>query len=154
MLTTLLLLTPPVILAANMVRMEAPLFLLIALVVLLHTHGYSLAAGSLPVSSLLFHPALGVAAIGYVVIVWIAAATTKTVPARSVATWEWIVFAVVAISISAELFRIVHHGSLFRAHMLYQARHKLRSPLRAKVIKPQGLILLICLWSVHELQPR
>ena len=62
MLSTLLLLTPPVVLAANMVRMEAPLFLLIALVLLLHVHGYFLATGSVLAGSLLLHPALGIAA--------------------------------------------------------------------------------------------
>jgi hypothetical protein len=68
LLATLLLLTPPVIFAANMVRMEAPLFLLIALVLLLHVHGYFLAAGSLLAGSVLLHPALGIAAVGYTLI--------------------------------------------------------------------------------------
>jgi hypothetical protein len=65
-LSTIFLLTPPVIFAANMVRMEAPLFLLISVALLLHLKGYKLAAGSLLVGSLLLHPALGLAAIAYV----------------------------------------------------------------------------------------
>jgi hypothetical protein len=56
---------------------------------------------------------------------------------------EWIIFAVVVISISSESFRIVHHLDLFKAHMTYQVHHKMGSPLRSKLIKPQGVILLI-----------
>jgi hypothetical protein len=141
-LATLLLLTPPVIFAANMVRMEAPLFLLIALVLLLHVHGYFLAAGSLLAGSVLLHPALGIAALGYAAIAY--AMPLKVAAKRDVvAVTEWIIFATVVISISAESFRIVHHLDLFRAHMTYQVHHKMGLPLRSKLIKPQGVILLI-----------
>lgn len=158
-LATLLLLTPPVVFAANMVRMEAPLFLLIAFVLLLHVNGYSLAAGSLLAGSLLLHPALGIAAAGYAVIAYLA--PRKGAASRHAATvTEWIIFAVVVISISAESFRIVHHLDLFRAHMTYQVHHKMGLPLRSKLIKPQGVILLLScsavvmlLWRRH-VRPR
>jgi hypothetical protein len=141
-LATLLLLTPPVVFAANMVRMEAPLFLLIALVLLFHVHGYFWAAGSLLAGSVLLHPALGVAAVGYTVI---ACVTPRRGAAKheAGAMMEWIIFAVVVISISAESFRIIHHLDMFRAHMTYQVHHKMGPPLRSKLIKPQGVILLI-----------
>lgn len=141
-LSTLLLLTPPVVFAANMVRMEAPLFLLIALVLLLHVHGYFLAAGSLLAGSLLFHPALGIAAAGYIMIACI---TPLKVAANRVAkaVAEWIIFGVAVISISAESFRILHHLHLFRAHMAHQVHLKMGLPLRSKLIKPQGAILLM-----------
>jgi len=155
MLSTLLLLTPPVVLAANMVRMEAPLFLLIALVLLLHVHGYFLATGSVLAGSLLLHPALGIAAAGYILIA--CATLLKEVAHRhGEAVMEWIIFAVVVIGISVELLRIVHHLDLFRAHMTYQVHRKTGSPLHSKLTKPQGLILMIgclalatLLWRRH-----
>jgi hypothetical protein len=154
-LSTLLLLTPPVVLAANMVRMEAPLFLLIALVLLLHVHGYFLAAGSLLAGSLLLHPALGIAAAGYILITCVT--PIKEVGHRDAeAVMDWIIFAVVVIGISAELLRIVHHLDMFRAHMTYQMHRKVGLPLHSKLIKPQGVILLIScsalatlLWRRH-----
>lgn len=149
-LTTLLLLTPPVVFAANMVRMEAPLFLLLALVLLFHVHGYFLAAGSLLAGSMLLHPALGIAAAGYTVI---ACVTPRKGAANrdAGAVTKWIILAVVIISISAESFRIVHHLDLFRAHMAYQMHHKMGSPLPSKLIKPQGVILLISCSAVAML---
>lgn len=151
MLGTFLLLTPPVVFAANMVRMEAPLFLLIALVLLLHVHEYVLAAASLLIGSLLFHPALGVAAIAYV---GIAVLAGKGSTKRSIAAFEWPVAAIVALGIFAEFFRIMHHWNLFEAHMTYQLLHKLHRPLRTILIKPQGLILLICSVAIALLMAR
>jgi hypothetical protein len=149
-LATLLLLTPPVVFAANMVRMEAPLFLLISLVLLLHVHEHLLAAGSLMVASMLMHPALGIAAVGYAVILCIA--PRKGDADRNAApVMEWIIFAVVVISIATESFRILHHLDLFKAHMTYQVHHKMGSPLRSKLIKPQGVILLISCSAVGML---
>jgi hypothetical protein len=107
-LATLLLLTPPVVFAANMVRMEAPRFLLISLVLLLHVHEHLLAAGSLLAASMLIHPALGIAAVGYNVIVCVT--PRKGAANRSATTvMEWIIFAVLVISIAKESFRIVRH---------------------------------------------
>jgi len=140
-LTTLLLLTPPVVFAANMVRMEAPLFLLIALVLLLHVYRRFLAAFSLLADSLLFHPALGIAAAAYAVLVVLT--PSKDGAKRSIAPFEWVIAVVVAGLALAELFRIAHHWSLFEAHMAYQFGRKLHSPLRTRLIKPQGLILLV-----------
>jgi hypothetical protein len=151
MLSTLLLLTPPVVFAANMVRMEAPLFLLIALVLLLHVHEYFLAASSLLIGSLLFHPALGIAAITYA---GIAVLARKGGTKRNISPFEWLVAVAVALGIFAELFRIIHHWTLFEAHMTYQLLHKLHRPLRTTLMKPQGLILLISFVAVAMLMAR
>jgi hypothetical protein len=152
--TTLLLLIPPVVFAANMVRMEASLFLLIALVLLLHVYGHFLAAASLLTGSLLFHPALGIAAVAYAVIVVLLSG--KGSLKRSIAAIDWVIVIVVATCALVELFRIVHHWSLFEVHMAYQVGRKLHSPVRTKLMKPQGLILLInsvtvviLLWRRH-----
>jgi hypothetical protein len=149
-LTTLLLLTPPVVFAANMVRMEAPLFLLISLVLLLHVHRHFLAAGSFLAGSVLIHPTLGIAAVGYAVIACIISRKTAANRGSRLAM-EWIIFAVVISGIAAESFRIFHHLDLFKAHMAYQVRHKMRPPLRGKLIKPQGVILLMNCLAVATL---
>ena len=141
-LATLLLLTPPVVFAANMVRMEAPLFLLISLVLLLHVHEHLLAAGSLLAASMLMHPALGIAAVGYAVILCITR-RKEGANRNAAAVTEWIIFAVVVISIATESVRILHHLDLFKAHMTYQVHHKMAPSLLSKLIKPQGVILLI-----------
>jgi hypothetical protein len=146
---TLLLLTPPVVFAANMVRVEAPLFLLIAVVLLLHLYGYRLAAASLLTGSLLFHPALGIAAAAYAVTAIFV--SDKGSSKRSIPAFEWVIVALVAIFASAELFRIIHHWSLFEAHMTYQFGRKLQSPIRTKLMKPQALILLISSVTVAAL---
>ncbi len=138
---TLLLLTPPIVFAANAVRMEAPLFLLIALVLLLHVYGRFLAAAALLTGSLLFHPALGIAAAGYAATVIFLSG--KRGSRRSAKALEWVILVVVAMLVLAELFRIVQHWSLFEAHMAYQFRRKLHMPIWTKLMKPQGLMLLI-----------
>lgn len=149
-LATLLLLTPPVVFAANMVRMEAPLFLLISLVLLLHVHGHFLAAGSLLAGSVLMHPALAIAAVGYILIAYVTP-RRGTVNPNAAAVTEWIIFAVVVIGIATESFRIVQHLDMFRVHMAYQVHHKMGSPIRSKLIKPQGAILLMSCSAVAML---
>jgi hypothetical protein len=141
-LATLLLLTPPVVFAANMVRMEAPLFLLIAVALLLHVNGYPLGACGLLFGSLLFHPALGLAAVGYAVLSW--AFHERKGHSRRSRTMEWAVLAVVLLCLLSEGLRIAHNADLFKAHMAYQVSRKMGRPLIARLIKPQGVILFIC----------
>jgi hypothetical protein len=146
-LATLLLSTPPVIFAANMVRMEAPLFLLLSLVLLLHVHEYFLAAGSLLAGSLLIHPALAIAAAGYIVIVC-GTPHKSARKANSETVVERIIFAVVVMCISAESLRIVHHLGLYRTHMAFQMHRKAIWSLRSKLLKPQGVILALSCFAV------
>ena len=142
-LATLLLLTPPVVFAANMVRMEAPVLLLIAVALLLHLNGYFLGAGALLFGSLLIHPALGLAAVGYAVICW--ALRQRESRERRVHALEWLLLAAVLLSWQSEGLHIAHNADLFRAHMLYQVAHKeMHGSLIARLIKPQGIILLFC----------
>jgi hypothetical protein len=136
------------------VRMESPLFLLIAVVLLLHSHGRFLAASSLLVGSLLFHPALGLAAVGYAAILYLLPG--RGFPIRNIGAMEWTIATAVAACVLCEVFRIAHHWSLFETHMAYQTARKLHSPIQAKLMKPQGVILLIgcvtiatILWRRH-----
>lgn len=138
-LATLLLLTPPVVFAANMVRMEAPVFLLIAFALLLHLNGYFLGASALLFGSLLFHPALGLAVAGYAAIAW--AIRQGRNHSRRGRAAEWLLLAVVLSCWLAEGLHIVRHVDLFKVHMAYQVAQKMRWPLGARLIKPQGVIL-------------
>lgn len=151
---TLLLLAPPVVFAANMVRMEAPLFLLIAVALLLHVHRHALAASAVLFGSLLFHPALGIAAIGYAAIVCLLPGSllpARRASGRSIAAMDWGLVFVVALCALGEVARIVHHWGLFEAHMMFQASQKLRVPLREKLMRPQALILLMSFATVATL---
>ena len=142
-LATLLLLTPPVVFAANMMRMEAPIFLLIAIALLLHLNGYFLGAGALLFGSLLIHPALGLAAVGYAALSW--ALRQRGNRSRRIHPLEWLLLAVVLLCWLSEGLHIAHNFDLFRAHMAYQITQKeMRGSFIARIIKPQGVILFIC----------
>ncbi len=142
-LATLLLLTPPVVFAANQVRMEAPLFLLIALVLLLHLNGYYLAAGSLLFAGVLIHPAPGLAAVCYATTVLI---LRKQLPgARWGRTVGWAVLLVVVACFCWQALRTLHHLDLFRQHMAFQAARKASRSLRDVLFKPQGAIFFAAL---------
>jgi hypothetical protein len=148
-LATMLLLTPPVAFAANMVRMEAPIFLLIAVVLLLHVNGHLLAATSILFGSLLIHPALGLAAVGYSVTVWIF--PRRTSDKRVTGVLDWAVLMFVAVGLFAEAARVLKNISLFRSHMAYQATRKLSTPLYSKILSPKGAILLIIVAVIAKL---
>ncbi len=134
----LLLVTPPVIFAANMVRMEAPLFLLLALALLAEVYGYWLAAAALLVGSALFHPALMFSAAGYLaVLLW------RRGLGRP-AAWEWALAGAVLLALAAEAVHLAAHAALFREHMAFQAERKLRVPVWRKLLKPQVGALYLC----------
>jgi hypothetical protein len=138
---TFVLVTPPVILAANMVRMEAPIFLLFGLAMLLHTHRKFLAATSLLMLSLLFHPALALASSAYVAtvgLVWGANRRSMRPLGNRV---EWLLLGLVLVAISFELVWVANHLTLFRAHMEYQAVRKLSRHTGQLLMKPQGIFM-------------
>ena len=93
-----------------------------------------------------FIPALGIAAVGYAVM--IVFASGKPGPKSSIAAVEWAIVVLVAILTLAELVRVVHHWSLFETHMAYQVARKLHLSVQTRLMKPQGLILLISFVSV------
>jgi hypothetical protein len=141
-LTTLFLLTPPIVFAANMMRFEAPLCLLFALVLILHERGYRLAAGSLLFGSLLIHPAFGLPAFGYALTAW--AAPEKYPAKRSQTIVGWVTLALIAGAIAAEAVHVMHHLDLFHFQMGVQsANWKLRVIPYKKFRKPQEIILLL-----------
>ena len=141
---SLILISPPVIFAANMVRMEALLCLLFATTVWLHTNRAYLAAASLLLLSILVHPAFTFAFIAYVAAL---AATGNYWTDISQQPWkttaERILFLFVLLALFAELARIAHHLRLFQQHMSYQAARKI-SINRSKVFdKPQAILFYL-----------
>jgi hypothetical protein len=146
---TLWLLTPPVVYTANAVRMEAPIFLLLAAALFLYLNGYVLAAGSLLFAGLLFHPIVGLAAASFAVTAFIARRGAPL--SRRPSLVEWVVLAVVAICLSAQAFRILTHLDLFHAGMALQFARKMGIPLSKKLAKPQGVILFAALGAVATL---
>jgi hypothetical protein len=138
-LATLWLLTPPVVFAANMVRMEAPLLLLIAIVLLLHANNCFLGAGALLFGSLLLHPALGLAAVGYAVLCWVSPPRKGPLPLGR--ALEWVLLSAVLLCFLLEGWRIAQNLDTFQSHMAYQLSKKMARPLIARLMKPQGVIL-------------
>jgi hypothetical protein len=148
-LFTLILVSPPVIFAANMVRMEAPLCLLFALALWSHIHRFYWAAAALLLLSLLFHPAFSLALCAYAISL---AATHCNSAEDSHPRWkrgaEKILFLVVILALMAETARVAAHFDLFQQHMSYQASRKLSINHWKLLTKPQGVLLSIELAAV------
>jgi len=148
---TTVLLTPPTIFAANMIRMEAPLFLIFAVAVLFHIAGMRLACASMLLLSLLFHPAFLIALVLYLLAVWTTRKTQGPPRKHSASRMlAWLLFAMVVIAAGLELFRIVQHFPLVRQHMALQEMRKAGHSITALLRKPQGILLgieiLVAVW--------
>lgn len=137
------LIAPPTILAANMIRMEAPMFLIFALAMLLHVHGRRLACASMLLLSLLFHPAFLIALPGYCLLTWVTQSEANRTQETGGRITEWLLFAIVAIAVGVEVFRIAHHFPLFRQHMALQTTRKMGRSMTALIRRPQGILLYL-----------
>jgi hypothetical protein len=148
-LFTLILISPPTIYAANMVRMEAPLCLLFALAIWSHIHRLYWAAAALLLLSTLFHPAFSPALCAYAISL---AATHCNSAENSHPRWksvaEKMLFLLVVLAFIAETARVAAHFHLFLQHMSYQASRKLSIDHWKLLIKPQGVLLSIELAAV------
>jgi hypothetical protein len=146
---TLILISPPIIYAANMVRMEAPLCLLFALALWSHIHRLYWAATALLLLSILFHPGFALALCAYSIAL---AAThyhsAEDTPPRCKTIAEKTFFLVVVVAFIAEAARIATHFHLFQQHMSYQASRKLSINHWKLLTKPQGVLLCIELATV------
>jgi hypothetical protein len=148
-LFTLILVSPPTIYAANMVRMEAPLCLLFALVLWSHIQRLYWAVAALLLLSVLFHPAFSLALCAYPVAL---AATHYRSAEDNPSHWktvaEKILFLIVVLAFMAEAARVAAHFDLFLQHMSYQASRKLSINHWKLLTKPQGVLLSIELATV------
>jgi hypothetical protein len=146
-LSSILLLSPSVIFAANTIRMESLVFLLYALAVLLHAYEARVAAASVLALSVLVHPALALGTLLYAGSVAAGAffypdAETGTQPRLRIRQWEWAVLALAASLILWESMVILGHLHLFRLHMAYQARRKSHRSLLTLLFRLRGLFLV------------
>jgi hypothetical protein len=140
--TAAVLVSPPVILSANEVRMECVMALLYSLSVLLALRARELATLSCLLLSTLFHPALTIALLLYSISIFARFRFVRT-PAtdgqRKVL--DYVCFAVVVGAVLLEAVFVARHYSLFREHMLYQTNRKLGRSLVQLLKRPQAIIL-------------
>jgi len=137
-----MLITPPVIFAANMIRMESVLCLIISLTIFLHLRRSHIAAALLLVLSTLFHPALALAAVAYALAVWgWPNRDDRGSNKSSLSAAEVILLIAVLVALGAEAWRVLHHLQIFQRHMAYQAARKASRDYWMLLLKPQGILL-------------
>jgi hypothetical protein len=143
-LITLILITPPVIFAANTVRMESVLCLLFAIAIWLHTRRAYVAAGSILLLSVLFHPALALSFIAYTVTA--SSIRTENPPVVGRQSWQTLagklLLIVVLFALAAELWRVMLHLQLFQQHMSYQIARKNSMGRWKLLVKPQAMLFM------------
>jgi hypothetical protein len=142
LLCGLLLVSPGVIFAADMVRMESLMLLLLATGLLLHSYERRLAAAAVFCLAVVVHPALLLAAVLYAVgIFWAEVAVPRVTLKGQILTM--VIVTAVAAAIALQGVYVLHHLPTFHQHMAYQiARKANRSPVEMLLTK-RGL-LLIC----------
>jgi hypothetical protein len=148
LLCGLLLVSPGVIFAANMVRMESLMLLLLATGLLLHSYEHRLAAAAVFVLAVVVHPALVLGATLYAVgIFWadvvvpMHLSTPRIMLKGQILTM--VIVAAVAAAIALEGVYLLRHLPTFHQHMAYQiARKANRSPV--KMLFTRRGLLLIC----------
>jgi uncharacterized membrane protein len=145
LLCGLLLVSPGVIFAANTVRMESLMLLLLATGLLLHSYERRLAAAAVFVLAVVVHPALVLGATLYAVGVFWAHVVAPMHLSRPLKgrILTLVIVAAVAGAIALEGVYLLHHLPTFHQHMAYQITRKAnRSP--AKMLFTQRGLLLIC----------
>lgn len=121
-LCTILIVSPSVVFAANMVRMEAPLMLLLAIVVLVYLNGARAEALSLLLLSVLIHPAFAVAACAYLLSLLLLPRRSKSKLVEG--KWSYICLVATVILFACEVIRYVHHYDVYKLHMAFQVSRK------------------------------
>jgi hypothetical protein len=147
--TAAVLVSPPVILSANEVRMEAVVVLLFSLSILFASIEQEIVTLSCLLLSVLFHPALSIALVFYSLCVaakYISSAGASQPRQRSstiltISKYGFLVIALVAVALEAGL--VIRNYPLFRAHMTYQADRKLGRGLIQLLGRFQGIIVVI-----------
>jgi hypothetical protein len=148
LLCGLLLVSPGVIFAANTVRMESLVLLLLATGLLMHSYERRLAAAAVFVLAVVVHPALMLGATLYAVgIFWaqIIVPRQRSTPGGAVKgrILTIVIVSAVVSAIMLEAAYVLHHLPTFHQHMAYQvARKANRSPV--KMLLTRRGLLLIC----------
>ena len=148
LLCGLLLVSPGVIFAANTIRMESLILLLVGTGLLLHTYDRRIAAAAIFFLGVVVHPALLIGATLYAVSIFCADValpffTKSAFPKAKGPLLTILIVAAVAIAIGIESLYIFHHLALFHQHMAIQiARKAARKPITLLLSK-RGLLLLV-----------
>jgi hypothetical protein len=148
LLCGLLLISPGVIFAANTIRMESLMVLLVGIGLLLHTYDRRIAAAAIFFLGFVVHPALLIAAALYTLGIFCSDVLfplywKSGIPRVNGKILTTLIVAGVAVAIGLELVYISHHAALFNQHMAYQIRHKAERPARMLLLSKRGLLLLI-----------
>jgi hypothetical protein len=144
--TAAILVTPPVILSANEVRMEGVIALFYSLSLLFSSADQEMLTFSCLLLSALFHPALTIAFVFYCASVFAKFAFGKISPsverlsAPKICKYGFLSLVFAAIVLEGAL--VARHYETFQRHMAYQANRKLDRDLVQLLGKPQGIILL------------
>lgn len=142
LLCGLLLVSPGVIFAANTVRMESLMLLLLAAGLLLHSYERRLAAAAVFTLAVVVHPALGLGAALYAIGIFWAEVAVPRVRLKGRILTMVIVSAVVS-AITFQGVYVRHHLPTFHQHMAYQVARKANRSLAEMLLTKRGL-LLIC----------
>jgi hypothetical protein len=94
------------------------------------------------ISSILFHPALALAAIAYVFTVWVWPRRDDWSSKKSLSVGEMVLLFVVLAAFSVEAWRVFHHLQIFQQHMAYQAARKASREYWMLWLKPQAMLLI------------
>jgi hypothetical protein len=147
-----LLVSPGVIFAANIIRMESLVLLLFATGLLLHSYRYYVAASAIFLLSVVVHPALLLGAALYTIGVFWEYVTVRRSNTASLnlerearggrmLTLAIVVMAVIAIAL--ESIYVLQHLATFHQHMSYQiARKAGRGPIQVLLTK-RGFFLVV-----------
>jgi hypothetical protein len=142
LLCGLLLVSPGVIFAANTVRMESLMLLLLAAGLLLHSYERRLAAAAVFALAIVVHPALGLGAALYAVgIFWAQVTVPRVTPKGRMLTM--MIVSAVAAAIALQGFYVLRHLPTFHQHMAYQVARKANRSLAEVLLTRRGL-LFIC----------
>ncbi len=148
LLCGLLLVSPGVIFAANTIRMESLILILVGTGLLLHSYDRRIAAAAIFFLGVVVHPALLIGATLYGIGIFVADVALpffnkSSFPPIKGPILTTLIVAAVAIAIGLECVYIFHHLALFHQHMALQiARKAARKPITLLVSK-RGLLLLV-----------
>jgi hypothetical protein len=139
---TFVLVAPPSLLAANEVRMEAPILLLFGIAMLLHILCKPLAAIAILMLALLFHPIVALSIVGYLMSLAIASRLkSQAEKCRAVAPFTYVLCFATVLAIAIEAVHMGSHWSLMSQQMSFQVQRKVGRPLFPFFMKPQAALL-------------
>jgi hypothetical protein len=148
LLCGLLLISPGVIFAANTIRMESLMLLLVGVGLLLHTYDRRIAAAAIFFLGFVVHPALLIGAALYALGIFCSDVLfplywKSGMPRVNGKILTTLIVVGVAVAIGLELVYISHHAALFHQHMALQIQRKAGRPASMLLLSKRGLLLLI-----------